>query len=264
MRAGTSPAHSRASRNPAAGSPQRHATSGLRDADPARGRADETILIADVTLLADCAGALYWPDERLLVVSDLHLEKGSAFAARGVLLPPYDTATTLARLSRLIERYAPRHVIALGDSFHDGGGPARMSGADRAALIALQRGRDWVWIAGNHDPDPADGIGGGFAETLSLGPLTFRHEPSEYACDGEVAGHLHPVARVARRGRAISRRCFASDGRRLVMPAFGAYAGGLNVRDRAIRVLFGTLGFTAHMLGARRLYAISGERCLAD
>jgi len=221
-------------------------------------------------LVADPAGAIYWPDEKLLVVADLHLEKGSAFAARGVLLPPYDTATTLARLATLVERYAPRLVIALGDSFHDGGAPARMADISRVALKALQRGRDWVWLAGNHDPDPADGIGGiggiggRFADALALGPLTFRHEPSLDSCDGEIAGHLHPLARVARRGRAVSRRCFASDGRRLVMPAFGAYAGGLNVRDRAIAVLFGTLAFTAHMLGERRLYAVAAARCLPD
>ena len=136
--------------------------------------------------------------------------------------------------------------------------------ADRAALAALQRGRDWIWIAGNHDPDPADGIGGRFAEVLAFGPLTLRHEPSAQANDGEIAGHLHPLARVARRGRAVSRRCFASDGRRLVMPAFGAYTGGLNVRDRAIAALFGSLAFTAHMLGDSRLYAIAAARCLSD
>jgi len=228
------------------------------------GGADHSLSVAGATLVADCAGALYWPDEKLLVVADLHLEKGSAFATRGVLLPPYDTASTLARLSRLVERYAPRLVIALGDSFHDGDGPSRMPEISRAALKALQRGRDWLWIAGNHDPDPADGIGGRFAEALALGPLTFRHRPSSDAPDGEIAGHLHPLARVAQRGRALSRRCFATDGKRLVMPAFGAYAGGLNVRDRAILSLFASLSFTAHMLGERRLYAISAERCLPD
>jgi DNA ligase-associated metallophosphoesterase len=221
-------------------------------------------MLSAVTLVADPAGAMYWPEEKLLVVADLHLEKGSAFAARGVLLPPYDTATTLARLARLIERYAPRLVVALGDSFHDGGGPARMTEISRAALTALQRGRDWLWIAGNHDPDPAENIGGRFADAVALGALTFRHEPSARRSDGEIAGHLHPQARVSRRGRAVSRRCFASDGHRVVMPAFGAYAGGLNVRDRAILSLFGTLSFTAHMLGTDRLYAVPAARCLAD
>ena len=220
--------------------------------------------LAGVTLLADCGGALFWPDEKLLVVADLHLEKGSAFAVRGVLLPPYDTASTLARLARLVERYSPAFVIALGDSFHDGGGPARMDDANRSTLTALQHGRDWLWITGNHDPEPASGIGGRFAATLSFGPLMFRHEPSPGACDGEIAGHLHPLARVARRGRAVRRRCFASDGQRLVMPAFGAYAGGLNVRDRAIAALFGALSFTAHMLGEQRLYAVAAAHCLPD
>jgi uncharacterized protein len=229
-----------------------------------RGRADHPVRVADTTLLADPDGALYWAEERLLLVADLHLEKGSAFAKRGVLLPPYDTASTLSRLARLVEHYAPRVVIALGDSFHDDHGPLRMSDLDRIKLKGLQRSRDWVWIAGNHDPDLPRDIGGRFADTLAIGALTFRHEPSEQAQDGEIAGHLHPVARVAQRGRAVSRRCFATDGRRLVMPAFGAYAGGLNVRDRAILGLFGTLAFTAHMLGAQRLYAITAERCLPD
>jgi uncharacterized protein len=228
------------------------------------GSTEQAIVISGVGLVADPAGALYWPDERLLVVADLHLEKGSAFAARGVLLPPYDTATTLARLAILVERFVPRLVIALGDSFHDDDGPARMGDSSRTALAALQRGRQWVWIAGNHDPGLPDGIGGSFADVVALGPLTFRHEPSRISCDGEIAGHLHPLARIARRGRAVSRRCFAGDAKRLVMPALGAYAGGLNVRDGAFSVLFGALAFTAHLLGERRVYAVAAAQCLPD
>jgi uncharacterized protein len=228
------------------------------------GDKEHALSVAGVTLIADPAGALYWPDEKLLVVADLHLEKGSSYAARGVLLPPYDTAATLTRLARLFARYDPRLLIALGDSFHDGGGAVRMAETDRAALAALQRGRDWIWIAGNHDPDPAGGIGGGFAGVLALGALTFRHEPSPSVCEGEICGHLHPLARVARRGRAVSRRCFATDGNRLVMPAFGAYAGGLNVRDRAFARLFSSRAFTAHMLGEGRLYTVAAARCLPD
>jgi uncharacterized protein len=222
------------------------------------------ISVADAALLADFTGALYWPDESLLAVADLHLEKGSSFAARGVLLPPYDTATTLARLGELVARYAPRLVIALGDSFHDGHGPLRIAASDRAAILALQQRRDWVWIAGNHDPEPAAGIGGVFAKTLTLGALTFRHEPTAGDAHGEIAGHLHPLARVSTRGRTISRRCFVTDKRRLVMPALGAYTGGLNVRDRAFARLFGSLNFTAHMLGERRLFSVTAARCMAD
>jgi DNA ligase-associated metallophosphoesterase len=236
------------------------ASGSLRPDRPRHG----SVRVAGITLAADCAGALYWTEEGLLVVADLHLEKGSSFARRGQLLPPYDTTETLARLARLIAHYAPRVVITLGDNFHDGGGHARLSAADRASLTALQRGRDWIWITGNHDPDPAEGIGGSFGATLTFGKLAFRHEPSSDAPEGEIAGHLHPVARIVQRGRAVSRRCFATDGRALVMPAFGVYTGGLNVRDRAFARVFGARKFTAHMLGDNRLYAFAASRCLSD
>jgi uncharacterized protein len=220
------------------------------------------IVLAGVPLLADPRGALYWPEHGVLAVADLHLEKGSSFAARGQLLPPYDTATTLARLSYLITDYAPRCVVALGDSFHDGGGPARLGASDRESLQVMQRGREWIWIAGNHDPEPADGIGGSFTDALAVGPLTFRHLPN--GAPGEVSGHLHPVARISHRGRAVSRRCFAADMTRMVMPAFGAFVGGLNVRDAAFADLFGTLAFTAHLLGDGRIYSFTAKRCLPD
>jgi uncharacterized protein len=233
------------------------------------------ITVAGVTLVADLTGALYWPDEGALIVSDLHLEKGSAFAVRGVLMPPYDTAATLEALAGVIARYAARIVIALGDNFHDGAGPARLSATDRAQLHELQRGRDWVWIAGNHDPDPSEGIGGVFARALALGPLSFRHEPTARrrgggTCGksssetGEISGHLHPAARINQRGRTQTRKCFATDGERLVMPAFGAFTGGLNIRNAAFLDVFGALGFTAHLIGQRRLYSFAAARCLAD
>lgn len=225
-------------------------------------RGSNVVALAGVSLFADPDGAIYWPEQGLLAVADLHLEKGSSFAARGMLLPPYDTAATLARLARLITRYAPRCVIALGDSFHDGGGPARLSEGDRDGLRVMQRGRDWIWITGNHDPEPADGVGGTFADSLALDPLTFRHLPS--GAPGEVGGHLHPMARISHRGRAVSRRCFAADKMRMVMPAFGAFTGGLNVRGAVFADVFGTFAFTAHLLGEGRLYSFAAKRCLPD
>ena len=171
-------------------------------------------------------------------------------------------AATRAAFGRAIARYRPQLVIALGDSFHDTEGPARLGADDRAALLDLQRGRDWIWVAGNHDPDPAKDIGGVFARSVALGPLTFRHEPTCGAADGEIAGHLHPSARVSQRGRAVTRKCFAADDRRMIMPAFGAYTGGLNIRDRAFLKVFGALAFTAHLMGERRLYAFAAARCL--
>jgi uncharacterized protein len=217
------------------------------------------LTVADVTLLADLSGALFWEEQSLLVVSDLHLEKGSSFAARGVLLPPYDTAATLDRLGAVIARHNPRMVIALGDSFHDRKAHDRLPPSDRAAIAAFQVRRDWIWISGNHDPALPPNLGGMVATEVAIGPIAFRHEPTGKS--GEIAGHLHPKARVSTRGRSMERRCFACDGERAVMPAFGAYTGGLNIRDAAFAKIFGTPGFMAHVLGDLKLHAIAASRC---
>jgi uncharacterized protein len=224
-----------------------------------QGGREHSVAVAGASFVADLAGALYWDDERLLVVSDLHLEKGSSFALRGVLLPPYDTVATLGRLGALIARFDPRTVIALGDSFHDRDAHDRLSDANRDILDALQARRDWIWIAGNHDPDLPCNLGGSVAAEISVGAVTFRHEPT--GARGEIAGHLHPKARISQRGRSVERRCFAADGERVVMPAFGAYTGGLNIRDAAFARLFGESALIAHVLGDRRLHAIAASRC---
>src|ERR1700730_12017832 len=217
------------------------------------------VAIADVIFLADLSGALFWQEQRLLVVSDLHLEKASSFAAGGVLCPPYDTVATLSRLATVIARHDPRMVIALGDSFHDRDAHERLSAPDHDAIASLQVRRDWIWISGNHDPVLPTDLGGVVASEVAIGPIAFRHEPT--GAVGEIAGHLHPKARVSTRGRSMERRCFASDGERAVMPAFGAYAGGLSIRDAAFAKIFQTLDFMAHVLGDGRLYTIAASRC---
>jgi DNA ligase-associated metallophosphoesterase len=223
-----------------------------------------TLLLAGETLMLDLCGGVWLPEHRTLIVSDLHLEKGSSYAARtGQFLPPYDTRETLACLHEAVTRHDPARVVALGDSFHDDRGPERMEPGDRAMVAALQEGRDWVWIAGNHDAAVSEGVGGRYADALTLGGLVLRHEPSAEPVIGEIAGHLHPCGKVAMRGRAVRRRCFVTDGTRLVMPAFGAYAGGLNVRDRAIEGLFPN-GFTAHLLGDGRVFAIGRAQLARD
>ena len=215
--------------------------------------------VAGVTFVADLSGALFWQEQSVLVVSDLHLEKGSSFASRGVLLPPYDTAATLGRLAAVIARHDPRMVIALGDSFHDRDAHDRLSAPDRDAIAAFQVGRDWIWISGNHDPALTPDLGGVVAHEVAIGPIAFRHEPT--GASGEIAGHLHPKARVVARGRSMERRCFACDGERAVMPAFGAYTGGLSIRDAAFAKIFQTTGLMAHVLGDFRLHTIAASRC---
>lgn len=216
-------------------------------------------LVSGVTLMCDIAGCLFWPEESLLVVSDLHLEKGASFASRGSMIPPYDTAVTLGALAARIAWWNPRRIISLGDSFHDGRVSGHMPEIFRVRLEAMMAGREWIWVSGNHDPEPPQGIGGDFADEIVIGQLTFRHAPAQRFAVGEISGHLHPEARVVRRGKAVRRKCFATDGARLVMPAFGAYTGGLNVRDRAFTGLFEEESLRAHLLGRERMYTIAGR-----
>lgn len=229
----------------------------------ARAHAAEPILLGRLAIQPDLSGALWLPEERTLVVADLHLEKGSSYAARGIFLPPYDSATTLAALTAVILRYAPARVIALGDSFHDRGAEARIGADDLRALRSLQTGRDWLWVTGNHDPAISRAMGGETADSLALAGVALRHEPDPAETGWEIAGHLHPAAKVRMRGRALRRRSFALSSRRCILPAMGAYAGGLNLRDAAFRPLFGE-ELTAHMLGDGRLFRIDRQLLLAD
>ncbi|WP_417492299.1 ligase-associated DNA damage response endonuclease PdeM [Maricaulis sp.] len=213
---------------------------------------------------ADAAGVLVLPASATLIVSDLHFEKGSAYAARGQLIPPYDTRSTLRRLGEAIARHRPDRVIALGDSFHDLGADGRMDETDAAALQALVASvADWVWIEGNHDPAPPPRFGGTILHELAIGPLTLRHLPFEGPAPGEIAGHLHPCARVRGKGRSVRARCFATDGARLVMPAFGAFAGGLNVCDGAFGRCFGATPDVL-MMGAEAVYPVRAAKLVPD
>lgn len=222
------------------------------------------ISVAGERLVLHPGGILWWEAQRTLVVSDLHFEKASSFARRGVFLPPYDTAVTLDRLSAYIHGLEPKRVISLGDSFHDPDGAARMPLDLQTQLAMLQIGREWIWITGNHDPHGSAGRFGDHVEEHVIAGLTFRHEPREDAVEGEIAGHLHPVGRIRRHGRSVRRACFAGNLSRLVMPAFGALTGGLNVLDGPWREIFPTGDFTAYLMGEQRIYPISAYKLRPD
>ena len=209
--------------------------------------------------MLDPDGALFWPAQRLLVVADLHFEKGSAAARHGSLLPPWDTRATLDRLAALLRRWRPAGVIALGDSFHDAGGAGRLAASDRARLAAMAAATAFVWVRGNHDPAPPDGIGGHATEVFSAGPLSFRHQALPGAGPGEICGHHHPKAQVQTAAAMVSRACFVFDSRRLMLPAMGAYTGGLDVRDPAIAGLF-PRGGRVFLLGRDRLFSFAMPR----
>ncbi len=214
------------------------------------------------------SGVIWWPNTSTLIVADLHLEKGSSFARRGIMLPPYDTGATLEKLAAVMDAFDPARVICLGDSFHDPDGSDRLPAPYRAMLTTLQLGREWIWITGNHDPVAPLRLCGETMDEVRLGPLTFRHEPRETIGDdyvgGEVCGHLHPAARVRRFGRTIRRPCFVTDGTRVVLPAFGALTGGLNVSDDAFTPLFRRRKYSVFMLGNERLYPFTASRLVGD
>ena len=216
---------------------------------------DLLITVNGETVLLDPCGAAFVPVHSVLLFADLHFEKGSSYARGRQFLPPYDTTNTLLRMARAVARHKPARVVALGDSFHDSEAADRLGPEEKGLLDSLTRTARFTWIAGNHDPHPPAWLGGDIREVLRVGGLSLRHEPLANFQPGEVAGHLHPCASVAKWGRSVRRRCFVSDGLRLILPSFGAYTGGLDVGDAAIAALFAG-PFHAYMLGHSRVYAI--------
>ncbi|MCX7383717.1 MAG: ligase-associated DNA damage response endonuclease PdeM [Alphaproteobacteria bacterium] len=214
-----------------------------------------TIHLAGELLQLDPAGALHWPARRLLAVSDLHFEKGSAAARQGSLVPPWDTRATLDILATLLRRYRPHTVVALGDSFHDIGAASRLLGPDAARLRAMAEATAFVWVLGNHDPLPT-GFRGESTLEHRVGPLVFRHQAHPGRVMGELSGHFHPKASVPVRGTVVTRPCFIADARRIILPAIGTYTGGLDVRDPAVRGLFPT-GGRAFLLGQDRVFSFA-------
>jgi len=218
------------------------------------------IHLAGERLMLDPAGILAWPARRLLAVADLHLEKGSHFAAGGRFLPPYDTRETLARLGTALRRWRPERLVLLGDSFHDPGGAARLPTAETALLHRLLDGLEVIWVLGNHDPVPPEGLPGSAVEEWRDGPLAFRHQARPGAVQGaEISGHFHPKATMPTRCGGITRPCFVADAKRVMLPAFGAYTGGLDAADPAIAGLF-PRGARLFLLGQDRLFSMPARK----
>ncbi|MGH6873374.1 MAG: ligase-associated DNA damage response endonuclease PdeM [Aestuariivirgaceae bacterium] len=236
-----------------------HELSSTRPAGPGNGQC-ASLALGGLELRPDLSGALYVPDYRTLLVADLHFEKGSSFLRRGLHIPPFDTRSTLAVLESAITRLRPERLIALGDSFHDGSAGDRIDAGDLQRIRRLSDDLDVIWIIGNHDPRLPDGLSGTTALEVSLGTLTLRHLPQPVLAGAlEIAGHFHPVASVVRRGRRLTSRSFVADHARLIMPAFGAYTGGLDVRAPEISSLFSRQGFTVWMIGRSAIYSFSSS-----
>jgi DNA ligase-associated metallophosphoesterase len=207
------------------------------------------------------SGGLYWHSQETLLVADLHLEKMSSFARKGQMLPPYDTGLTLARLEADMRRTGAQRVVALGDSFHRDEGTTTLIETDRARIDLLTDLCEWLWLSGNHDPRP-HALGGQCRAEVELAGLTLTHEPRRGTI-GLMAGHLHPAARVHMEGRTSRRPCFVHDNRLMILPAYGASAGSINIMSPAFTGLFNWAGLEVTMLGKGRTYPVSPKRLVA-
>lgn len=192
-----------------------------------------SFIFANTEFVVAGDAALYWPAQKALLLADLHLEKGSAFAAHGQMLPPYDSLATLEAVRRLAENFQPETIYCLGDNFHDSDGENRLGGAAGLLLQTLTSAHDWVWIVGNHDPDIGAQWGGRIVAEYRVQGIDLRHEARITLDSPEISGHYHPKFRQQLRGRLVSRRCVLMSANRVIMPSFGAYTGGLDVSDPA-------------------------------
>ncbi|MDE2445180.1 MAG: ligase-associated DNA damage response endonuclease PdeM [Alphaproteobacteria bacterium] len=216
------------------------------------------IVLGDLELVPHLSGAIFVPAHHTLIISDLHLEQGTSLARRGIHVPPFDTASTLAMLAAVISVHAPKRLVFLGDSFHDGDGEARLQGPHFSQLRQIALRQDTIWIVGNHDPEPPQLLGGVGADEIMLGGLTLRHEPKRHLKDEcEIAGHLHPGCGLSLRGRHVRGKCFVADAKRLIMPAFGAYTGALSIRSDAFHGLFEAETTKIWMIGKSGLHRFS-------
>lgn len=210
-------------------------------------------------ILLDPAGVMFVKHYKALIVSDLHLEKGSSFARRRQFLPPYDTTATLARLAALVEKYSPSTIISLGDSFHDDDASHRLDHSSLESISAIAKNRNMVWVTGNHDPSAPDHLPGDCASELALGHIMLRHIPAAAGTGFEIAGHFHPCASIQVRGKRVRRSCFASDGKRMIMPSFGVLTGGLNLANSAFSNLFDRGELRAYMQGRDKIFSVAAD-----
>lgn len=214
---------------------------------------------AGESVLLDPAGVLFIEGLDALIVSDLHLEKGSSFARSRQFLPPYDTTATLARLSALADKYSPSIIISLGDSFHDDDASHRLDQKSLEAIDALASDRTMIWVTGNHDPSAPDHLPGDCATEIALGNIMLRHIPQPSEAGFEIAGHFHPCASIEARGKRVRRACFACDGKRMIMPSFGVLTGGLHLANPAFSGLFNRSNLRAYMQGRDKIFPVAAN-----
>ena len=212
----------------------------------------------DVACQFHADGGLYLPDFQSLIISDLHIGKGAAHRRNGQI-PGYDTDNTLARLDAAISHAKPKQTILLGDSFHSQEQANSLPTYHREHIAQIATQTQLIWIEGNHDPHLPHSVPGEHCSYLSLGTLLLSHQPV-YQSDhpktliaGQIVGHFHPKAKLQLSARNFSAKCFIHDASLMILPAFGAYTGGLNILHTDIQALFGS-GQQSYLLHQQAIY----------
>jgi DNA ligase-associated metallophosphoesterase len=219
------------------------------------------VLLCGKSFVADSTGALYWRAEDILIVSDLHLEKGSYLTEEKVTLPPYDIRSGFEKLEEAIDRYEPHSVIAVGDSFCGG---ASLSFRDIDWLKDLMEDREWRWVVGESGQPIPESVGGVICAAHAVANIKLRYEPTRAPVSHEIAGRMHPVARVREYDHTTRSRCFVSNGLRLILPSMGDYSAGLNVLDDTFAPLLGRDGLYVWAAAEGKVYPVSAGQLVEE
>ncbi len=215
------------------------------------------IKFAGNRLLLDANGVLIWPRYEIIIFSDLHLEKGSFLSQFANPLPRFDSKETIKRMSILLKRYDCSHVVCLGDSLHDGNALSRMQKDDLHELNNLVTSvNKWTWVLGNHDPEIPEAILGERASKLHIDNLLLVHEPEDVSAIAQVIGHYHPKSSYKLANRKVTGKSFVCADNILLMPAFGKYTGGLDIKDTAFTDLFDLKKADVHLTYNGKIYLL--------
>jgi uncharacterized protein len=187
--------------------------------------------------------AALWLEQDTLLVTDLHLGKAETFQALGLAVPSGHHDQDLECLHQLCQKVQPTSLAILGDLFH-----ARV-GLNEALVKSIAEAfekleLDILWIAGNHDRqlhNLVDTLGVRLEHELLTDELLLTHKPTQEDVPN-ICGHLHPRARLWVQKEKIDLPCFVLEKNTLILPAFGSFTAGTQMKKNASRGLYACLG----------------------